>query len=69
MILVVASGGSGESYSRHVIGMMEDIAKYVGLNLRDKIICTGVGKRGDVRDRPEILEKALNAGKKLVLNS
>ncbi|MHA1443983.1 MAG: flavodoxin family protein [Candidatus Hodarchaeales archaeon] len=65
MILVVASGGESESYSRHVVGMMEDITKYVGLVLKDKIICTGVGKRGDVNNRPDVLEKALNAGRKI----
>ena len=66
MILVIASGGGSESYSRHVVGMMEDIASYVGLTLKEKIICTGVSKRGDVRNRPEDLKKALNIGRKIL---
>jgi len=65
MILVVSSGGGSESYSRHVVGMMEDIAKYVGINFKEKIIATGVNKRGDVKNRPEILKKAINAGKNI----
>jgi multimeric flavodoxin WrbA len=68
LILVVVSGGASESYSRHVVGMMEDIAKYVGINLKSKIICTGVSKKGDVKNRSEILEKALNTGKKILMN-
>lgn len=69
MILVVASGGGSESYSRHIIGMMEDITKYVGINFKDKIICTGVGRRGDVKNRPEVLKKALNAGRNIIVNT
>lgn len=69
LILVVASGGGSESYSRHIVGMMEDITKYVGLNLKEKIICTGVGRRGDVKNRPEILRKALNAGRNIIVKS
>ena len=65
LILVVASGGGSDSYSRHVVGMMEDIAKYVGLDFRDRIICTGVSRRGDVKNRPEILERAFNTGKNI----
>jgi hypothetical protein len=48
--------------------MMEDITTYVGINFKDKIICTGVGKRGDVRNRPEVLKKALNAGRNIIVN-
>ena len=69
MILVVASGGESESYSRHIVGMMEDITKYVGIHLKDKIICTGVGRRRDVRNRPEVLKKALNAGRNIIVNT
>jgi len=69
MILVVVSGGASESYSRHVVGMMEDITQYVGLKMIDKIICTGVGKKGDVKNKPDILEKALNAGRNLFVNN
>jgi multimeric flavodoxin WrbA len=68
LILVVTSGGGSESYSRHVVGMIEDIAEYVGIRLRDKIICTGVGKKGAVKNRPEVLKKSFNVGKDLVLN-
>ncbi|MFX0183742.1 MAG: flavodoxin family protein [Candidatus Hodarchaeota archaeon] len=66
IILVVASGGGSESYSRHIVGMMEDITKYVGLYFEDKIICTGVGRKGEVKYRPEVLKKALNVGRKII---
>ncbi|MFX1507353.1 MAG: flavodoxin family protein [Promethearchaeota archaeon] len=69
LILVVASGGGSESYSRHIVGMMEDITRYVGINLIEKIICTGVGRRGDVQNRPEVLIKAFTAGRNLIMNS
>ncbi len=65
MILVVASGGASESYSRHIVGMMEDITNYVGINLKNKIICAGVSRRGDVKNRPEVLEKAFDAGRNI----
>jgi len=67
MILVIASGGSSESYSRHIIGMMEDITQYLGINLEDKIVCIGVSRRGDVKNKPELLKKALELGMKLTV--
>ncbi len=68
MLLVVTSGGVSTSYSRHVVGMMEDITKYVGITLKDKIICTGVGKKGAVNNQPDVLIKALNAGRNLLVH-
>ena len=69
MILVIAAGGGSLSYSRHIVGMMEDIARYVGISLKDKIICTGVGRKGAVKSKPEVLEKAFNVGRNLFLNT
>ncbi len=65
MILVVASGGGSELYSSHIVRMIEDITKYVGINFKDNIICTGVDRRGDVKKRLEVLQKALNAGRSI----
>jgi multimeric flavodoxin WrbA len=69
MILVVVSGGGSTSYSRHIVGMMEDIANYLGLNFIDKIVCTGVEKKGAVKNRPDVLKKALNAGRNISANT
>jgi multimeric flavodoxin WrbA len=69
IILVVASGGGSESDSRHVVGMMEDIASYVGIEIKDRIICTGVGKRGAVKNRPDVLKEALNVGRNILANN
>ncbi len=68
MVLVIASGGASGSYSRHIVGMIEDITSYLGISLKEKIICAGVSRRGDVKNRPEILEQALNAGRNLNRN-
>ena len=69
MILVIAAGGGSLSYSRHIVGMMEDIARYVGISLKDKIICTGVGRKGAVKSKTEVLEEAFNVGRNLFLNT
>lgn len=65
MILVIVSGGGDVSYSRHIIGMFEDITQYLGIKLKDRIICGGVSRKGDVLKNKEIIQNAYSIGSNL----
>ena len=65
MVVVVTSGGSGESYSRHLIGMMTDIAQYLQIEIIDILLCPGVSKKGEVIHKSNCMSKARAIGMKL----
>ena len=62
MILVVVSGGGSNSYSRHLVGMFEDITSYLNIKLEHKIICGGVSSKGDALKKREIMARAYKIG-------
>ena len=66
VIIVMPLGASSAHYARHAIGMITDSCEYVGLNVLEKIIATGVYEKGEVAEKPKILSQAREAGVKLV---
>ena len=62
---VVTSGGNSDSYSRHLIGMMTDIAHYLNLEIVDILLCPGVSKKGEVIHKSNCMRQAQEIGKKL----
>ncbi len=67
IILAIPSGGANESYSRHIVGMFSDIIDYIGLNLADIVLAPGVGSRGSIRQKQELLEEAHRIGHRVTL--
>jgi multimeric flavodoxin WrbA len=66
MILTIPLGGGSESYAKHTVGMFQDIASYLGINLRGIILAPGVSKKGEVRQDTQVMEKAYQEGNKLI---
>lgn len=63
--LVIPSGGSGRSYSRHVVGMLEDIFSYLGIKHQGTILASGHGSRGSVLRDEQLMSEARDLGKQL----
>jgi len=64
-IIVIPLESTHLSTAQHVVGMFEDIFDYVNMNLMDRIIATGVNKRGEIRERPEYIQAAHSVGEKI----
>ncbi|MFW9923938.1 MAG: NAD(P)H-dependent oxidoreductase [Candidatus Thorarchaeota archaeon] len=62
IILVLPSGGGGTFYSRHTLGMFEDIIPYLSMKLIDTILAAGIGSKGEARNVLPLMEKARKAG-------
>jgi multimeric flavodoxin WrbA len=65
LILAIPMGGGSESYARHTTGMFRDIASYLGIDLREIILATGVSKKGEVRQNKQLMENAYQAGNRI----
>ncbi|MBD3405222.1 MAG: hypothetical protein GF411_03685 [Candidatus Lokiarchaeota archaeon] len=64
-LCVIPSGAESKHYSRHVVGMFEDIIPYVGMNLMKTIIASGHGPKGSVRNDTSLMEQAGSLGRGL----
>ena len=62
--LVVPLGGS-ESVARHTVGMITDAANYRGADLVGQVVTPGTMERKDLDNKPEVLQRARDLGKKL----
>lgn len=62
VILVIPLGGGHENYARHTVGILTDVLDYLGMELFETIIATGVNRYGAVRGKSKFLQKAHNAG-------
>ena len=63
VILVVPLGASDAYDARHTVGMLEEAVAWQKSELVATVVATGVFERGAVRERPEILAKARQAGR------
>ncbi|MFX1338095.1 MAG: flavodoxin family protein [Promethearchaeota archaeon] len=63
VILVIPLGGGHENYARHTVGILTDVLNYLGMELIETIIATGVQRYATVRRKSKLLQKAHNAGK------
>ena len=62
VILVVPMGDADPETARHVVGMMTDALEYVGGELCDIVLASGVNEAGDVLTLPSVLQAAHRAG-------
>jgi len=62
--LVVPLGGS-ESVARHTVGMITDAANYRGADLVGQVVSPGTISVGEIKQKPDVLQKARTLGKKL----
>ena len=65
-ILVIPMGDTFEGAARHTVGMFEDILSYLKIELASTIVAPGVHDRGAVREHPDMLAKAYQAGREAV---
>lgn len=66
VILAIPLGGGSGGYARHTVGMLTDILAYLGMELVAIVLAPGVHRRGAVRERPNVLAAARNAGREAV---
>ncbi|MBD3191255.1 MAG: hypothetical protein GF308_11455 [Candidatus Heimdallarchaeota archaeon] len=66
IILTISLGASSAHYARHTLGMFEDIIPYRNAELFETILALGMGSKGAVKNKPEILTKARNAGESVI---
>ncbi|MGY5874151.1 MAG: flavodoxin family protein [Candidatus Thorarchaeota archaeon] len=66
IILAIPSGGGNDSYARHIVGMFSDIADYIRMNLAATVLAPGVGSRGSIRTKQQILDEAQRVGREVV---
>jgi multimeric flavodoxin WrbA len=66
VILVIPLEGDHERYARHTIGIFTDVLNYLNMKLFETIVAPGVGRRGEVREKENILKKAYRAGLEII---
>ncbi|MFX1566832.1 MAG: flavodoxin family protein [Promethearchaeota archaeon] len=66
IILVIPFEGGHPKYARHTIGILTDVLNYLDMQLVDTILAPGVGKRGAVREKSNIMKKAYEVGQKVL---
>jgi multimeric flavodoxin WrbA len=66
VILVIPFEGGHPKYARHTVGIFTDVFDYLNMELLEILLAPGVGKRGAVRDKSDIMKKAYNIGQKTI---
>ncbi len=66
VILVIPFEGGHPRYARHTVGILTDVLDYLNIELLDTILAPGVGKRGAVRDKKDLMRKAYEVGQKAI---
>ena len=59
-------GDRNEKTARHTVGMMIDSINYLEMNLLETVLAPGAYDLGEIKELPEILEKARSVGKEAV---
>ena len=67
VVIVVPLGGEHERYARHTIGLLEDVFSYLQMKLVGRVLAPGVNHRGEVRNNKDLMNKARDLGKSLIL--
>lgn len=62
LMLVLPMGGGNDFYSRHVVGMFEDISNYLGMEFFDSLIATSMTTRNSASENASLLERAKDLG-------
>ena len=66
VILIIPCGGGSEGYASHVLGMLNDVISYLGMKHIATVLAPGVHKRGAVREHPQVMDAAQQAGRDAV---
>jgi len=66
VILVIPFEGGHHKYARHTIGILTDVLDYLSMELFETVLAPGVNKRGEVREKDDILKKAYKAGQEAI---
>ncbi|MFX1418114.1 MAG: flavodoxin family protein [Promethearchaeota archaeon] len=66
VILAIPFEGGHSNYARHTVGLFKDVLDYLSMELLEVVLAPGVGKRGAVREKDDILKKAYNTGQKAI---
>jgi len=66
LILVAAMGDDTPETARHVVGMMEDVARYLKAELFATVLAPGASDVGEVRQMETVLAAARRAGQEAV---
>jgi multimeric flavodoxin WrbA len=66
VILVLPLGGKDPNYARHLIGMMNNIFDYLGMDFFDTIVAQGLVERGAALEYPRLLLKARRVGRNAI---
>jgi multimeric flavodoxin WrbA len=67
VVLVVPLGDTDARTARHTVGMLADSIDYLRAELFVTLVAPGVMERGEVREHPEYLTAAYQAGRDAVL--
>jgi len=62
LLLVITMGGHDPYYSRHVVGMFEDICKYLGIEFLGSLIAPGMKNIESAKQTTSLIERAEKIG-------
>jgi multimeric flavodoxin WrbA len=66
LVLVIPMGGGNDSYSKHIVGMFEDISNYLGIELYDSLVAPKMTTRKSAGESTSLMEQARNLGKSML---
>jgi multimeric flavodoxin WrbA len=66
IILAIPLGSGNKITAQHIVGMFNDIAGYLGMNIAATVIAPGAHKRGAVREHLQVMDAAQQAGRDAV---
>jgi len=65
VVFAVPSGG-GAAYAQHAVGILEEVANYLGMDHRGTLVVGVSGERGAVRSQTQVMEQARDLGRLLI---
>jgi len=66
IIVTIPMGSGNKKTAQYIVGMLKDIADYLGMSISETILAPGAYKPGAVRKHASVLAKARHAGKQAV---
>ena len=66
IIVTIPMGSGNEKTAQHIVGMLNDIAGYLGMNIAATVLVPGVHRIGAVRKHASVMAKANQVGKQAV---
>jgi multimeric flavodoxin WrbA len=66
IIVTIPMGSGNEKTAQHIVGMLNDIADYLGMNIAATVLALGVQKISEIRKHASVMAKANQVGKQAV---